>query len=179
MRARTMPPGSARRLALLLLLAPGLAWALTSDRDKPIQIAADRATLDEKTGVGIYEGDVHLQQGTLQLHGSKMTVRLNNNRIEMITIEGTPAKFSQRPDDSDADQQAEAGHIEYHAREQRLLLRDNANIRQQDREEFRSDRIEVNLRNNTVNAGGSGGDGRVHIILQPNKPQGEEADSTP
>jgi lipopolysaccharide export system protein LptA len=174
-----MPPGSIWRLALLALLMPGLAWGLASDRDKPIQIAANRATLDEKTGVGTYEGDVHLQQGTLQLHGSKMTVQLKNNRIELITIEGKPAKFSQRPDDRDTDQQAEAGHIEYHASEQRLLLQGKANIRQQGREEFSSDRIEVNLRDNSVNAGGSDGDGRVHIILQPNRPGDEQPDSTP
>ncbi len=179
MRARTMPPGLMRRLALLLLLVPGLAWGLASDRDKPIEIAADRATLDEKTGVGIYEGNVHLHQGTLQLRGSKMTVRLNDNRIELIIIKGNPARFSQRPDDMDTDQQAEAGHIEYHAREQRLILLDNASIRQQGREEFSSDRIEFNLRDNTVHAGGSDGDGRVHIILHPDRSPLEQPDSTP
>ncbi len=179
MRARLMPAGSIRHLALLALLIPGQVWALASDRDKPIQIAADRATLDEKTGVGSYEGNVHLQQGTLQLHGSKMTVRLNDNRIELITIEGSPARFSQRPDDVDTDQEAEAGHIEYHAREQRLLLQDKANIRQPGREEFSSDRIEFNLRDNTVTAGGSDGDGRVHIILQPDTSRIVAPGSTP
>jgi lipopolysaccharide export system protein LptA len=153
-----------RHLTLLALLAPALAWGLTSDRDKPIQIAADRATLDEKTGIGIYEGNVHMHQGTLQLRGSKMTVKL--------------ARFSQRPADADTDQQAEAGHIEYHAREQRLILQGNANIRQQGREEFSSDRIEFNLRDNTVNAGGSNGDGRVHIILQPDRYLIEQPDDT-
>jgi lipopolysaccharide export system protein LptA len=167
-----------RHLTLLALLVPALAWGLTSDRDKPIQIAADRATLDEKTGIGIYEGNVHMHQGTLQLRGSKMTVKLNNNHIELITIEGNPARFSQRPDDADTDQQAEAGHIEYHAREQRLILQGNANIRQQGREEFSSDRIEFNLRDNTVNAGGSNGDGRVHIILQPDRYLIEQPDDT-
>jgi lipopolysaccharide export system protein LptA len=174
-----MPPCLTRHLALLALLAPGLAWGLASDRDKPIQIEADRATIDEKTGVGIYEGNVHLHQGTLQLRGSKMTVRLNNDRIELITIKGKPARFSQRPDDVDTDQQAEAEHIEYHAREQRLILLENANIRQQGREEFSSDRIEFNLRDNTVIAGDSDGDGRVHIILQPDRSPLEQPDSTP
>jgi lipopolysaccharide export system protein LptA len=177
MRASSMHGGLTSHLALLALLLPGLAWGLSSDRDKPIQIAADKATLDEKAGISIYEGNVHLHQGTLQIRGSKMTVQLTNNRIELITIEGKPAQFSQRPDNADTDQQAEAGHIEYHAREQRLVLQGDANIRQQGREEFSSDYIEFNLRDNTVQAGGSDQDGRVHIILQPDMSGLEQPDS--
>jgi lipopolysaccharide export system protein LptA len=177
MQARAVFACMTGRLALLALLLPGMAWGLASDRDQPINIAADSATLDEKAGTGIYEGNVYLHQGTLQLHGSKMTVRLNNNRIELITIEGQPASFSQRPDGADTDQQAEAGHIEYHARDQQLILLDKAVIRQQDREQFSSDRIELNLRDNTVKAGGSNGDGRVHIILQPNRELIEQQDN--
>lgn len=177
MQARATFADMARHLTLLALLVPALAWGLASDRDQPINISADSATLDEKAGTAIYEGNVHLHQGTLQLRGSKMTVQLNNNRIELITIEGQPASFSQRPDDADTDQQAEAGHIEYHAREQLLILLDKAVIRQQGSEEFSSDRIEFNLRDNTVKAGGSNGDGRVHIILQPNRAPVEEPDN--
>ncbi len=177
-RDSSMPAGLKNSLAVLSLLVPGLACGLTSDRDKPIQISADSATLDENSGVGIYEGNVHLQQGTLQMYGSRMTVKLIDNRIELITIKGSPARFSQRPDDADTDQQAEAGHIEYHARDQRLLLQDNASIRQLDREEFSSDRIEFSLKDNTVRAGGTDSSGRVHIILQPDRTAIEEQDST-
>lgn len=163
---------------MLAMLVPGLAAGLASDREQPIQIAADSAILDESTGISIYEGNVQLQQGSLQISGSRMTVQLKDSRIELITIEGRPARFSQRPDNADSDQQAEAGHIEYHAREQRLLLRNDASIRQPGREEFSSDRIEFNLRDNTVHAGSSDGAGRVHIILQPDRPAPQQLDET-
>ena len=33
-------------------------------------IEADKATYNEKQGVSIYQGNVHLSQGTLRLHGN-------------------------------------------------------------------------------------------------------------
>ena len=151
----------------LLLLAPCLAWGLASDRSQPIQIEADRATLDEKTGLSVYEGNVFLQQGTLTLRGSRMSVQIRDSQVDTIVIDGKPATFSQRPDRADTDQQAEADHIEYHTGDQRLILQGHAMIRQSEKEEFSSNRIILNLRNNTVNAGGSSKGSRVRITLQP------------
>ncbi|MGB5538517.1 MAG: lipopolysaccharide transport periplasmic protein LptA [Gammaproteobacteria bacterium] len=150
----------------LLLLAPCLAWGLASDRSQPIQIEADRATLDEKKGLSVYEGNVFLQQGTLTLRGSRMSVQITDSQVGTIIIDGKPATFSQRPDGADTDQQAEADHIEYHTGDQRLILQGQAVIRQSEKEEFSSNRIIFNLRNNTVNAGGGKGS-RVRITLQP------------
>ena len=112
---------------------------------------------------------MYLHQGTLRLHGNRMSLTLDNKRIHEIVLDGTPATFAQRPDHADADQQAEAEHIEYHTDTRRLLLQGNAVIRQPGHEEFRSERIELNLRDNTVQAGSAGGDNRVHITLQPDK----------
>jgi lipopolysaccharide export system protein LptA len=173
----------ARHLFPPALLLPGLLWAaaataLESDRNETIQIEADKATLDDQ-GNSIYEGNVYLHQGTLQLHGSRVSLTLNNKRIERITLDGNPATFSQRPDGADTDQQAEAGHIEYLTANQHLLLQNNAVVRQSGREEFRSARIDVNLRDNTVQAGGEGTGNRVHITLQPEKPATKVPDATP
>jgi lipopolysaccharide export system protein LptA len=163
----------------LLLLAPCLAWALASDRSQPIQIEADRATLDEKSGLSVYEGNVFLQQGTLTLRGSRMSVQIRDNQVNTISIDGKPATFSQRPDGADSDQHAEAEHIEYHTGDQRLILQGNAQIRQSDKEQFSSNRIIFNLRNNTVNAGGDSAGSRVRITLQPDSAPEIEPDTTP
>lgn len=168
--------GSGRlRLAILLLaLMPVIAQGLSSDREQPIQIEADRATLDESKGISVYEGNVQLRQGTLKLEGNRMTVYLNNNQVEKLVLVGQPARYSQRSDGEDSDQHAEAERIEYQAVAQRLILLRNARIWQQEGEEFSSDRIEVNLKGNTLSAGGDGPDGRVRIILQPQTLQPEE-----
>ena len=75
------------------------------------------------------------------------------------------------------DQQAEAGRIEYQAGPQRMVLQQDARIWQDETEEFSSDRIVVNLRDNTLSAGGEGPDSRVRIILQPRAWQLDDAEA--
>lgn len=176
-----MAAAEGRRGLLVLagwLLAPSLALGLASDRNQPIQIEADRATLDEKAGLSVYEGNVYMQQGTLKLRGQRMTVRVRDSQVTSITIDGRPASFSQRPDGADSDQHAEADHIEYHTAEQRLILEGNALIRQSDKEQFSSNRIVFRLRDNTVSAGDGSTGSRVRITLQPDVPAPEAADET-
>lgn len=164
--------------AIWLLCLPLPAWALSSDRDQPINIEADSATLHEKSGNSTYRGNVHLRQGTLHLHGDTMTVEMQDDSIEKIVLTGSPATYVQRPDNSDEDQHAEAGRVEYYAEDERLILLDNARIWQSGDEEFSSDRIVFNLSDNTVTAGGGSGD-RVRITLQPRKSGGPEPDPAP
>lgn len=157
--------------ALLLSLLPVTSLGLTSDRDQPIIIEADRATLNEKTGNSVYEGNVYLQQGTLVLKGSKMTVQLNDNSIDTLVITGDPATYRQRADGEESDRQAEARRIEYYAKEDRIILLENARVWQSGDDELRSDRIVFDLKSDTVNAGSNKPGDRVRITLQPDSKQ--------
>jgi lipopolysaccharide export system protein LptA len=154
-------------ILLALCLLPPCAWGLDSDRDQPITIEADKASLNDKTGYSVYEGNVRLQQGTLLFTGNRMTVQLTDNKLDTIVLTGSPATYVQRPQGKDTDQHAEAGRIEYYAIEERVVLLDKARIWESGDEEFRSDRIVFNLKSDTVDAGGGGDSGRVHITLQP------------
>ena len=156
-----------RSVLLLLALLPLTAWGLDADRDKPINIEADKASLNDKTGFSVYEGHVKLQQGTLVFTGSRMTVQLTDKQLDTIILTGNPATYVQRPEGKTIDQHAEAGRIEYYAIDERVILLDKARIWESGDEEFRSDRIVFNLKNDTVDAGGGGESGRVHITLQP------------
>ena len=155
--------------ALLLLLLPVTGWGLSNDSSQPISIEADRATLNEKTGNSVYEGNVYLQQGTLVLQGSKMTVQLNDNTIDTLVLTGDPATYRQRPDGKESDQHAEAGRIEFYAKEDRVILLENARVWRSGNNELRSDRIVFDLKSNTVNAGSNNPDDRVHITLPGSK----------
>lgn len=156
-----------RSLLLLVALLPLAAWGLDADRDKPINIEADKASLNDRTGFSVYEGHVKLQQGTLVFTGSRMTVQLTDKQLDTIILTGNPATYVQRPQGKTIDQHAEAGRIEYYAIDERVILLDKARIWESGDEEFRSDRIVFNLKNDTVDAGGGGESGRVHITLQP------------
>ena len=186
-----MPPVSfdkkkrLRGILLLLSLLPLTTWGLDADREQPINIEADQATLNDNTGFSVYEGSVKLQQGTLIFTGNKMTVQLTDKKLDTIVLTGTPATYVQRPEGKDVDQHAEAERIEYYAIDERVILLRKARIWESGDEEFRSDRIVFNLKTDTVDAGGGGDSGRVHITLQPrdkNKKKGsskDEQDSNP
>jgi len=171
--------GGLLRTALLLSLLPVTGLGLTGDRDQPINIEADRATLNEKTGNSVYEGNVYLQQGTLVLQGSKMTVQLSDNTIDTLVLTGDPATYRQRPDGKESDQHAEAGRIEYYAKEDRIILLENARVWQSGDEELRSDRIVFDLKSNTVNAGSDKPGDRVRITLQPGSKQNKPPAPSP
>jgi len=179
-----MLPASSRLLracAVWLLCLPLPAWPLSADRNEPINIEADSATLNEASGTSTYRGNVQLSQGTLQLHGDNMTVQMLDDRIDKIVLTGNPATYVQRPDGATEDQHAEAGRIEYYARDNRMILLENARIWQSGKDRFSSDRIVFNLADNTVNAGGGSSSDRVRITLQPRKSEdtAPKAESTP
>jgi lipopolysaccharide export system protein LptA len=174
-------PAAERRMrlpALLLILLPALAYGLAADRDQPITIDADRATLKEKEGISIYQGNVYLNQGSLKLHGDTMTVYTKDDHIEKAVLTGNPATFLQRPDGQDVDQHAEARRMEYQAGAGLMILTGAARVWQTDGKEFRSEKIIYDITRNTVNAGDSSGGDRVHITLQP-KPKPKTPDSAP
>jgi lipopolysaccharide export system protein LptA len=162
-----MAPRKLLQVTALLLCMPVTTWALDTDRSQPIHIEADRATLNEHGEKSSYEGNVQLRQGTLNLRGNRMTVYLANKQVDRITLTGKPATLQQRQDNNDTDQHAEAENIEYNATDERVILLGNARIWQTGEEEFRSERIVFNLKDNTVNAGGVNTRDRVHIILPP------------
>jgi lipopolysaccharide export system protein LptA len=151
--------------AILLSLLPVTGFGLTDDSSQPINIEADRATLNEETGNSVYEGNVSLQQGTLVLQGSKMTVQLDGNSIETLVLTGDPATYRQRPDGKESDRHAEAERIEFYAKEDRVILLEKARVWQSGDNELRSDRIVFDLKSNTVNAGSDKPGDRVRITL--------------
>ncbi|MGB5307081.1 MAG: lipopolysaccharide transport periplasmic protein LptA [Gammaproteobacteria bacterium] len=168
-QAKSRCRGGLRPAALILLLLPVTAQALSTDREQQIMIEADSAAFDETEGISSYEGNVKLQQGTLKLQSERMTVHLADDRIVEIILTGSPASYRQRPDDKEVDVQAEAGEIRYNFIHERLILQGAAHIWQPGAEEFHSERIVIDLKNNSVSAGGSGPENRVRIILQPAK----------
>ncbi|MDX1519199.1 MAG: LptA/OstA family protein, partial [Gammaproteobacteria bacterium] len=58
---------------LLVAIAP-VTFALTTDKDQPIEIEADAAELDDRKNVTVYTGNVIVTQGSIRMTGEKMTV---------------------------------------------------------------------------------------------------------
>ena len=82
--------------ALTLRLLPALAFALLAvtpahaekaDRSKPVNLEADRVTVDESKQTATFEGNVVLTQGTLIIRGDRMVVgveRLGELAVDVV-----------------------------------------------------------------------------------------------
>ncbi|GMQ89627.1 MAG: lipopolysaccharide transport periplasmic protein LptA [Gammaproteobacteria bacterium] len=156
-----------RCLLIALILSPLNSWALSSDREQPMLIEADRAELDDANGISIYRGNVKVTQGTLILTGDVMTVHTKGNDVEKVIMEGQPATYKQRPDNKDKDVRAKALHMEYFTNPEKIILTGQAEVEQGGGDILRSERIEYDVPTDKVNAGTDKPDERVHITIQP------------
>jgi lipopolysaccharide export system protein LptA len=161
-------------LAAFACLAPHAARAEKADRDKPMQIEANRMSSDDAARISIFEGKVILTQGTIRVLADRIVVHQDPDGFEYATATGKPVHFRQKADPEDGQPPewivGEADRIEINNRDQKIELFDHAWVtRGQDRVE--GDYIFVDERSEyfSVKAGkdGAPGGGRVRAVLQP------------
>jgi lipopolysaccharide export system protein LptA len=163
-------------LWLILSLAPAVCGALSTDRNQPMSIEADRVELNDGKGISVYRGNVKVTQGTLVLTGETMTVYNKGDQVEKVIMEGKPATYQQRPDNKDKDVRAKALRMEYYTNPEHIILLKEAEV-EQEGDRLRSERIEYDVVKDKVNAGTNQPNERVHITIQPRpeKPKQEPA----
>lgn len=147
------------------------AHALPEDRDKPIHISADSASIDEKSGFTIYLGDVKITQGTLLIEAERVELKRGGKGVEVVTAYGEQAHFRQKPDVDKPYTDAWGDTIIYKVEKEILTLEKNAKV-VSDKDTFTGDRILYNLKTSIVDAFSDtkeGSAGRVEMIIQPSK----------
>lgn len=152
-------------LAAALVFVAMPAHALRSDRHQPIKITADRVSVDQKTGVSRYRGNVILTQGTLQVHAERVTVRYRKGIVDQVSASGTPVTFRERPDNQAHDISGSAIRLEYSAAADRIDLFDNVSVKQGD-DVLRSSVLHYDLAKNSLSAEGLSHE-RVQTTIQP------------
>jgi lipopolysaccharide export system protein LptA len=151
----------------MLLLAPALAQALASDREKPIQIEADRVVIDEKQRISTYEGNVELVQGTLRLTAARVEV-YRGEELERVVATGAPVTFRQQPDEG-KEIRGQSQRADYLAPKSTIELTGEAHL-WQGNDEFSGPRIMYDAERSVVRAEGQGGSGgRVSATIHPRK----------
>ncbi len=176
-------------VGLLGLLAWGQALALSSDRDQPAHIEADRVDYDQKTGIMVYTGHVEMTQGSMHASAEKATVYTDNGALTKIVANGRPVTYRQRPDGKDRDVRGHALRMEYYADRQQVILLNQAEL-QQGGNTLKSKRIVYDAVRDIATAGsagsstvqpvqGAGEGGRVRITLQPRRPAAPPPTATP
>ncbi len=159
-------------VALLVLLFPAQLRALASDGDQPIEVEADSLEIREAENISIYEGNVNLVQGSLQISCERMVIHFNNaNELQLIEMTGDPARFRQLDDDQQ-EMLGQAKQIDYTEAQSVLELRGTARFSHAG-DIIESDLIRVDTESNGIQAGSSESDRRVKMLIKPRQ------DSTP
>lgn len=162
---RLLPVNHLLPLALLLVVA-GTAQALPSDRDQPVQVNADTATADGKTGIATYRGNVVVKQGTLEIRADEIIITTDKKGAILSTVsKGNPARYQQQPDPKKGIVSAEAQRIDYDAKNENIKLTGNAKLKQ-DGSSFSGQTITYDSLRQQVNAKGDGSN-RVQLVFPP------------
>jgi len=155
-----------RLIPLLLLLLPMRLAALSSDAEQPISVEADTLEIRDQENISIYEGNVSLIQGSLEIHSQRLVIHFNDAR-ELILMEmtGTPARF-QLLDDEQREMRGHAGRINYDQSKSLLELLGDAKFSHAG-DSIEGDLIRVNTETNSIQAGSSDSGQRVKMLIQP------------
>ncbi len=109
-------------VAASILALSFAAYAEKGDREKPINLEADRVSLDDINKVQIFEGNVVMTQGTMQIRTSKLVVTQDADGFQKGVATGGPdglARFRQKRDGRDEFIEGEAERIVHEARSER------------------------------------------------------------
>ncbi len=143
-------------LGAILVSTMSGAFALSTDKQKDIEIEADSAEMDDLKGITIYRGDVVVTQGSIRMTGHTMTVHFaENGDMELVIMQGKPATYRQLPDNSKTYDEAEALQMEYYALKDYIILIDNALVTKPNGSRMSGKRIEYDTVLSKVIAKGS------------------------
>jgi lipopolysaccharide export system protein LptA len=159
-------------LALVVCVTP--ARAEKADREKPVNLEADRVTVDDAKQIAVFEGNVVLTQGTLQLRGDRMEVRQDKEGFRHGTTSGNLAYFRQKREGYDEYIEGWAERIEYDGRAEKVQMFNRAMMKRGD-DEVRGNYISYDSQTEFYQVTGGGAkaatannpDGRVRAVMQP------------
>ncbi|MCK4707294.1 MAG: lipopolysaccharide transport periplasmic protein LptA [Gammaproteobacteria bacterium] len=157
----------------VLLCYPLIGLTLSTDRNQPIDIQADKLDINDKQHISIYQGHVVMRQGSLHIQADKITFHFNpQNDLQRLEIEGSPATLKQLNNKNEP-VSGTAKKIIY--TDDLLLLKLNGNARfMSNSDTIESEWITINTQTEALKAGGEKGDSRVRMLIQPKSTQSSD-----
>jgi lipopolysaccharide export system protein LptA len=153
-------------LPMALCLGSLSALAATSDDQQPIHVTADSAAINYQAGVGTYNGNVIVTQGTRKLTADKIIIHRNQQgQVDKITAYGAPARYQALPDVSKGVVHAKANIMIYQPLQHLFTLQDNAEV-EQNGNVSQAPLITYNTLTEVVSSPASS-EGRTTMIIQP------------
>jgi len=168
---------------LLIICITGCLFAKTvmaerADRDKPVYLEADRASVEDinrkdASRVSVFTGNVLLTQGTLRISAEKVIMKEDNDGFRYATAMGNLVSFRQKRDGMDEYIEGWSKRVEYDTKTDKIELFRQARLKRGS-DEVRGDYISYDMNSEFFQGIGSnergvepGPDSRVRIVIQP------------
>ncbi len=157
-------------LSIVALCVATSAWALSSDKNQPINIQSDhgdfQSDANTNNGTGVYTGNVVITQGSIRITADKAILHMANGEIQTADLTGNPTTFQQQPDSGPLSHGV-ANEITYDANKNQVVLTGSAHV-QQGQRQITGDVITYNTdTEHVVATGGKTSGGRIHITIPP------------
>ncbi len=153
-------------------------WAERADREKPIYLEADRATVEdvnrkESNRVSVFTGNVILTQGTLRISADKVIMKEDLHGFRYATAIGDLVSFRQKRDGLNEYVEGWSQRVEYDSKTDKIELFRQARLKRGS-DEVQGDYISYDMKTEFFKVIGSkergdetGPDKRVRITIQP------------
>jgi lipopolysaccharide export system protein LptA len=173
---------TAKLIAIASALSAGWIHALPDDRSKPIEIQANSAERDSKTGVTTYIGNVDIQQGSIHISANTVVLDSKNNELTQINAIGSPATYTQQLTGPDDTVDARANKIHFNVAKDLITLQGNGALKQQSGS-ITGEHIEYDIKAERVKAqaaepGSSDNGKRITVIIPANKKTSNDPEPT-
>jgi len=159
----------------LLLIGIAAAHAEQADSAKPIEIEANRMSADDARRVTVFEGNVVVTRGTLNIRADRIVVRQDKEGNQFATATGNPVRFRQRQDPKPPEKEGvwlegEAKRIELDDKSGKIELFEAARVNRGG-DEVTGDYILVDQKSDFFTVTPGKGQGRVRATIQPKPPE--------
>ena len=159
----------ASALLAVLLLAPSLVLAKSSDRNQPMSLdTGHQVGTMEGSGTITMSGGVIVQQGSLDIRSQTGVVTMKNDEITRVVFTGAPVTLKQQMEDGSM-MNATANRIEYDLVNEIVTFIGNYTVKTP-KGSNSGQKLVYNLRTGNMESGGDGT--RVKTVIQPKSAAG-------
>jgi lipopolysaccharide export system protein LptA len=168
-------------LSLLLALSSAPALAEKADKQKPVNVEADKMQYDDIKQINVFSGNVRLTKGSIVITGDRVVVKQDPEGFQHGTALGNPATFRQKREGVDQYVEGCGSQLEYDGKTEIVKFTDKAQLKR-----YEGDRLTDEVYGTTIvyeslsefftvdSRTGAKREipGRVKVIIQP-KVEGE------
>ena len=166
-------------MTVVLMTQTPMAHAERADRERPLQIEADRLDYDDLNQVNVFNGRVSLSKGSLLIRADRIVLREERDGTQNAIATGRPATLRQRRDaSSESWVEGQGERIEWDSRSEIATFSQKAQLRRLDGarvvDDVQGGRIRYNTGTEVYEVDSAGAattpdnpNGRVRVTIQP------------